>query len=110
MMLTRLSADCHWCNKVHNCQLKPAIEHARKVSVVSNFEFDRLFVGLGGSLMKGNDFLKLLGVVVAGYFAVRLAFWALHLVVGILSMLLSVAIVVGIIWVIMQLTTKKRNY
>ncbi len=60
--------------------------------------------------MKSNDILRIIGIIVAGYFAVKIALWATHLVLGLLSFMVTLAIVIVIILVVVQFTTKKKLY
>jgi hypothetical protein len=60
--------------------------------------------------MDGNTFWKMVGVVVVAYFAIKLVLWALAFLTGALKIGITIAVVVGIVWLLVQIFGKKKAY
>ena len=58
--------------------------------------------------MEGGTFWRLVLVAVVAYFAVRLVLWLLHAVLGLLQIGIFIAVIVGIVWVLLQIFGRKR--
>ena len=60
--------------------------------------------------MEGGTFWRLVGVVIVAYLAIRLILWALAVLKGILMFGVTIAIVVGVVWLLVQLFGKKKAF
>jgi hypothetical protein len=62
--------------------------------------------------MEGNGsiFWRLVLVAVVAFFAIKLIFWLLGTVLSILKIGIAVAVVVGIVWLLIQIFGKKTAY
>jgi hypothetical protein len=58
----------------------------------------------------GGAFWRLVMVAVVAYFAVKLVLWVLHIALGLLQTAVILAVVVGIIWVLVQIFSKRKAY
>lgn len=60
--------------------------------------------------MENGGIWRIIAIIVAVYFAIRLVTWLLHMVMSLLYMGIAVAVVVGIIWVLIQIFGNKKAY
>lgn len=58
--------------------------------------------------MEGGTFWRLVLVAIVAFFAIRLVFWVLHLMFGLLHLAITVAVIVGIIWLLVQIFGRKN--
>ena len=60
--------------------------------------------------MEGGGFWRLVAIIVVAYLAIRLVLFLLHWALGLLQIGITLAIVVGIIWLLVQIFGKKKAY
>ena len=60
--------------------------------------------------MDGKMFWRLVLVAVIAYFAVQLILWALNTLGNILRIGITLAVIAGIIWLLVQLFGRKKAY
>jgi len=58
----------------------------------------------------GSTFWRLVAVAVVAYLAVKLVLWVLHIAMGLLTTAITIAVVVGIIWLLVQVFSKRKAY
>jgi hypothetical protein len=60
--------------------------------------------------MDGKIFWRLVLVAVAAYFAIQLVLWALNTLGNILRIGVTLAVIVGIVWLLVQIFGRKKAF
>jgi hypothetical protein len=58
----------------------------------------------------GNNIWKIALALVVAYFAIKVILWAIGALTSLLYMAIVIAVVVGVIWLLMQLFGKKKAF
>ena len=60
--------------------------------------------------MEGGGFWKLVAIIVAAYIAIKVVLWLLGYVLSLLQIGVTLAIIVGIIWLLVTIFGRKKAY
>ena len=60
--------------------------------------------------MDSGAIWRILVIVVLAIIAVKLVLWVLNIALGLLSTAITIAVIVGIIWLLIQIFSRKQAY
>ena len=58
--------------------------------------------------MNNGSFWKIVAVIVVAYFAIHLVLWLLNVAMNLFRIGITLAIVIGIVWLLVQIFGRKR--
>jgi hypothetical protein len=60
--------------------------------------------------MDSGTVWRILGIIVLAIIAVKLVMWVLNIALGLLSTAITIAVIVGVIWLLIQIFSRKQAY